>query len=198
MEQQEQAQEVEQPAVEQQENQELDLKAELEKLKSTNERLLSESQQYKQRYNEIKKSIEAKKEKELEGAPTDEKLKAIEERAKELENKYSSVRERAVYANLKAAMVNLASDANDVSDLINSDLVVNAIDVDDDTLEVDADKLGEAINQLREAKPYLFKNNKVPKMKDAQPKANLNEKPLSQLSDSEKKQRLKQALKGLV
>lgn len=191
-------QQVESQEVEQQapESQEVDWKSELEKLKSTNERLLSESQQYKQRYNELKSSLEQDKQKKLEKAPADEKLKEFERRAAELESKYSSVREKAVYANLKSAMVNLAKDANDISDLINSDVVVNAIDVDEESLEVDTEKLGEAINALRESKPYLFKNNKVPKMTDAKPKADLGDKPLSKMDSKGKKDALRKALEG--
>ena len=154
-----------------------ELKAQFENLTSSKDRILSESKDYKSKYNTMRKEQEAKQ---VESMEKKEEWKDLleQERSKsyELEGKYKSAQKKAVLKDVNFQVSRLAGDAHDVDDVINS-LNLTEDQINFDTGEVNG--ISGLIDGLRKNKPYLFKTD-VPKMNQTNPKFKEEKKEMSE------------------
>lgn len=180
---------------------EIDYKAEYEKLiadytetSKSKERLLEESKTFKSKYQEYKTKAEKLEQERLEKDGTlEQKLEAERKRMNEILNQSNHLKEKVVTSNFKSTLQTIARDARDIDDLMNLPQVINALKVDQESLEVDRDELAKVVNELKEKKPYLFNSATMAKEIKGNPTPVLS-KPIGSLNDSERKDLLKNAL----
>jgi hypothetical protein len=182
---------VEQPEIKsEQELNPILLKEELDRIKQTNERLLQESKEYKNKYSSLKTSIDGETKKKLEDEK-DWKTLLEKERTSnsELSENLIKMKKQTLRKALDFEVAKYAKDAYDVEDVIAS-LDKESIKIDEDNLAI----LGveEAVNALRTKKNYLFNSNKKPAMVDDRPGFNKPEKkPVDKLNIKESMATLK-------
>jgi len=178
---------VEGPEVKVETNQELNpilLKEELDRIKATNERLLSESKDYKNKYSSLKSSVENETKKKLE----DEKdwkslLDKERDSNSQLNENLMKMKKQTLRKALDFEVAKYAKDAFDIEDVIAS--------LDKDSVKIDEENLSiigveEAVNALRAKKNYLFNSNKKPAMVDDRPGFTKPEKkPIEELTINE-------------
>lgn len=185
------SQEVEEQG-QQQEETEVDSKklmAELERLKSTNQRLLDESYQYKQKYNKTIEQQEMEKKKQLEDQENYRELYEIEkQRQEELKNQTFTLRQQALKKELHYNVAAKAGDAYDVQDVI-SVLPKNMIEIDEENNTVKG--VEDAINFVREQKPYLFRSQARTNMSDSRPTTDQGKR---ELTKEEKDKQFRESL----
>lgn len=176
-----------------------ELVAEIERLKSTNERLLGESSKYKTRKDELdayKQQVEAYQKKELEAKGNyQEMLKLEQQKRLELENKLDSYNQKLLKSNIFNAVANYAKDAHDVNDLLAQREFASMIEYNEETNEPVIETVQKFVDTLKEEKKYLFKGSKLPSMADS--KASIDRpmpKNVSQMSDTERKQHMRDLL----
>lgn len=165
---------VEQPS----EQTEIDYKAEYEKLAQdyssaakSKERLLEESKNYKSKYQEYKSRAEQLEKERLEKEGTlEEKLAHERKRMQEVMQQMNSLKEKTVMTNFRSTLQDIAKDVRDLDDVINRPELANALEIDDETLQVSKEPIEAVINKLREDKPYLFQSNQVAKEVKGTPK----------------------------
>lgn len=146
------------------------LKQEVESLRSSKERLLNESKDYKSKYRSLQSQREEQERTEMESK---EQWKELLEREREekqrLANEHKSLQHKNLMQKVQFEAAKLASDANDLDDVIYN-LRLTQDDVNVETGEIS--NLAAKVDGLREKKPYLFKqeiatmNNKVPHYKE--------------------------------
>lgn len=141
------------------------IKAEVDKLKSTNERLLAESKDYKTKYSALKTTVEEKTKEKLE---KDEDWKSLLEQERDaksnLANEMLKLKKQTLRKTLDFEVARYAKDAYEVEDIINS-LDKDSIKIDEENLSITG--VEEAINNLRNKKSYLFKKEvKAPMVED--------------------------------
>lgn len=183
-------------------NNDKDLMATIEQLKSTNERLLQESKSYKTRKSEveeIKAQLEAYKQKELEQKGNYQEMLEMERQKRaELERSLKERDNKLLKSNIFNAVANYAKDAHDVNDLLAQRDYASMIEVDEDSLEPIGESIHKFVDTLKSEKKYLFKGNKIASMADDKPAVNKPvNKSIAQMNENEKKEFLKQALSGL-
>lgn len=181
---------------------EKDLLAQIEQLKSTNERLLQESSKYKTRkseVDEIREQLESYKKKELEQKGNfQEMLKMEQEKRMQLQNELEQRDKKLLKSNIFNAVSNYAKDAYDVNDLLAQRDYASMIEIDEDNLEPVAASIQRFVDTLKEEKKYLFKGNKVASMADTKPAIDKPiAKNLAQMSDQERRQHMKQLLSSV-
>ncbi len=136
------------------------LQARLEKLESTNERLLNESKTYKNKYQGLRNDVETKQKTQLEESENWKELLDIEKnRAFELEEKHKSMQKNVLRQKLNFEVARHAKNAFDVNDVINS-LDRNSLHIDEENLEVGGIK--EAVELVMKSKPHLFNTGVKP------------------------------------
>lgn len=176
-----------------------DLVTEIERLKSTNERLLQESSKYKTRKEELntyKEQLEEYKRKELEQKGNFQEMLEMERnKCMELEQVLENKNKNLMKSNIFNAVSNYAKDAHDVNDLLAQREYSNMIEVDEETLEPNMESIHKFVDSLKENKKYLFKGNKVASMADTKPSVERpTDKPISQMTEAEKRDYLKSQL----
>jgi hypothetical protein len=138
-------------------NQDVDinaLMARLEKLESTNDRLLNESKQYKTKYQGLRSEVETKQQKHLEENENWKELLEIEKnRNFEINENMKSMKQKVIKSNLHAEVARYAKNAFDVSDVV-SNLPKEMLNIDEENLRVDG--IREAVELVIKEKPYLF------------------------------------------
>jgi hypothetical protein len=147
------------------------LKAELEKVKATNERLLSESKENKSKYVSLKSTVEAEAKAKLE---QEQDWKQLLEKERESSQTLSAdllkVKKQTLKKSLDFETAKYAKDAYEIDDIINA-IDKNTIKIDEESLSISG--VEEAINVLRTKKPYLFNTAKKPTMIDERPGLNM-------------------------
>ena len=110
-----------------------------------------------------------------------------------LSEEMERLRRRTLKKTLDFEVARYATDANDPLDIINS-LPSDLIKIDEETLTVEG--VADAVNTLRESKPYLFKRGTTPETVNAKPGfvANAPERTLSDFNMDEKINALKDVL----
>ena len=161
-----------------------ELMSEMQKLKSTNERLLEESKTYKSKFQEASSTLSTiEREKlEKEGKTEEILLREREEKAKLIED-FNGLKNKTLKLNVKNLLHTKAKDAHSIDDLL-SLKQASMIEYDEETLEPVADTLEAFVNKVREEKPYLFGNKKVAPMHDGKPKEETNNKPKPSMEDA--------------
>lgn len=179
-----------------------ELVTELNKLRSTNERLLNESKQYKTRKTEVeelKEKLNMYETKKLEEEGNfQEMLRREQEEKSRLQARLKQQSNEILKGNIFNSVANVAKDAHDISDLLAQSDYANMIEVDEESLKPQRESVEKFVSSLREQKPYLFKGKKVAAMADA--KASIDKpvnKSLGQMNDNERKEMLRQALSQL-
>ena len=154
------------------------LMGEIQKLRSTNERLLEESKSHKSKYQEVAGTLDTieRERLEKEGKTDEILLKEREEKAKIMED-LKMIKSKTLKANVKNSLYSKAKDAHSIDDLL-SLKQASMIEYDEETLEPVQDTLDQFVNLVREEKPYLFGSKKVAPMAEGKPKAETtNKKP---------------------
>lgn len=150
------------------------LKAELDKYKATNERLLQESKDYKAKFSTLKTNLEQETKTKLEKEQDWKSLLEQEKIANQtLNENLAKMKKQTLIKALNFEVSKFAKDAYDVEDVISS-LDHNTVKIDEENLSI----LGveEAVNALRTKKSYLFNSGKKPSMVDDRPGFNKPEK----------------------
>lgn len=152
---------------------ETDLMAEIEKLRSTNERLLAESNKFKTRKSELeeyKSKLEAIEQKKLEEEGNWQEMLEIERRKRaELEDSLQKRDRQILKSNVFNQVANYAKDAYDVNDLLAQKDYASMIEIDEDSLTPTSDSVQKFVDSLKADKKYLFRGNNVAKMADTKP-----------------------------
>ena len=170
-----------------------DLKLEIAKLKTTNERILMESKERKEKYQELKSARDTEEKtkleenenwKELLDKSTGEKGLLVEE--------LKSMRVKTLKTALANEVQKHAKDAFNINDIVgNLDSSLIKIDEENFTFEGIAD----AVNSLRDKKYYLFDTGKKTSMVDGRPgMGKPKKKDLSEMSMEEKLNTLRGAM----
>jgi len=185
--------------VEQQQEQQVDvneLVAKLEKLESTNARLLEESKTYKNRYESTQKEKEESERARLEEEGKIQELLDLEKSTSlQLKDQLQTLKKETLRKSLNFEAAKYAGDAYDVDDIIKS-LPTDVIKMDEDALTFEG--VQDAVTKLRETKPYLFKSEINTGMVDGRPTSGVpQEKTYAEMSEQEKDASLIEALKQL-
>ena len=146
------------------------LKAEIEALKATNQRILAESKENKSKYSQLKSTVESETKAKLEKDEDWKSLLEQERTSKEtLAADLLKVKKQTLKKSLDFETAKYAKDAYEIDDIINA-LDKNAIKIDEESLSISG--VEDAINVLRNKKPYLFNTAKKPTMIDERPGLN--------------------------
>lgn len=138
----------------------------IDQLSSSKERILAESKDYKSKYSELRTTVEAAEKAKLEESENWKELLEREKNEKfELQEKWKNLRQQTVKANLQFKAAQLAADAWNIDDVINS-MPSDAIEIGED---LSVAGIENAINAVREAKPYLFKQEQAASMVSSNP-----------------------------
>lgn len=179
-------------------NQEFDMDkvmARLEQMEKTNERLLEESKAWKQKYKGLNSEVEQKQRADLEKTENWKDLLEIEKNQKmELKNQLVDTRKAVLQKELNFKVAKVAGDAYNVDDVISS-LPRDVLAIDEENLSVSG--VSEAVNYVRENKPYLFQKDNKSGMSSARPKGESGKKTYEDLSETEKDQMFGNAVSEL-
>ena len=176
-----------------------DLLAEIEKLKSTNERLLAESNKFKTRKTELeeyKQKLEAYEQKKLEETGNWQEMLELERKKRsELEQSLKQRDNQILKSNVFNHVANYAKDAYDINDLLAQKDYANMIEINEDSLEPTAESVQKFVDTLKADKKYLFKGHKVASMADTKPTTN---KPQTKRLESMTREEMKEYMKTNV
>jgi hypothetical protein len=141
------------------------------------EGILTELKTERTKRREIEEKIQAiEAEKLLEQGKLKEYAETYKSRADKLESELKAVKHNYAFTTVKSQIERKASELG----CIDSDLLLKAIDLDkiqvDDSFVVDTRSLGEVLEGVRKAKPYLFKQEGQ-KFRDTTPGATSSGKP---------------------
>jgi len=175
--------------------------AEIERLKSTNDRLLSESKQNKTKRSEVdelRMQLESYQKKEMEQKGNYQEMLNLEiEKRQKLEGELRERDTKLMKSNIFNAVANYAKDAHDVNDLLAQKDYASMIEINEDTLEPISESIHKFVDSLKENKTYLFKG-KTPKPmaheKAGQGITKAGEKSLSQMSAEERKNKMRELI----
>lgn len=172
-----------------------ELMAQLEQLKSTNERLLRESKEAKSKYKSVLTEAEERKVAELKAK---EDYKALYEQTSQeksmFQKQLEDLKNQTTFNSIKFQVAKMCPDAHDVDDVLNKIKITSAM-INPETGEVDGIK--SQIDEVRKKYVYLFKQN-APAMNNTSPSyAPPAPKDISKMSMIEKNELLKKALMGI-
>lgn len=179
-----------------------DLVAMVEQLKSTNERLLAESQKMKTRKDDVdsmRDTLENYKRRELEEKGNyQEMLKLADEKSNKYKAQLQSYEDKLLRSNVYNAVATAAKDAYDVDDLLAQKSFANLIEIPEGDLEPTKESIQSFVNSLKEEKKYLFKGNTVKAMADNKPAIDkpIN-KTVAQMNEAERKEYVMQQLSNI-
>jgi len=185
------------------ENDNSKLKAEIERLTSTNERLLVDSKSNKTKRDELdslKSQIESFKNEKLEATGNwQERLEGEQEKNRKLNDALIAKDNMILKGNIVNAVSKSAKDAWDVNDLLAQSEFAKMIEVNEETLQPIQESVDNFVNSLKEQKKYLFKGGKVAPMADAKPGVNApKDKTIKQMSNEERLAAMQSSFQALV
>ena len=155
-------------------NQEVDVKAllaRMEKLEQTNNRLLEESKTNKAKYQGLRTEVEEKEKAQLtENEQWKELLDIEKNKRSEYETQLRETKKSVLQKELGFKVASVAKDAYDVNDVIGA-LPKDLLSINEEDLTVTG--IDEAVNMVREKKPWLFNTEKKSGMTSARPVADL-------------------------
>ncbi len=140
-----------------------ELQEQMAALKASNERLLQESKNWKQKYQSIGSEAEERERLEAEKAKDFKKQAEIErKRAADLQAKLKQRDESVLQANIKAAVAKAAPDAVDLDDLLNQPKFSHILKsgVDEESLSLSDETAKLYVAEVFKAKPHLKKASK--------------------------------------
>lgn len=160
------------------------LMARMEKLEATNNRLLEESKAHKSKYVGLKNEVEEREKASLtENEQWKELLEIEKNKRSEYESQLRETKKSVLQKELNFKVASLAKDAYDVSDIISA-LPKDMISIDEETLSIGG--VEEALNVVRERKPYFFNTSKNSGMASSRPATETGKRNYEELSDAEK------------
>ena len=183
----------EEPQAKEDELSQEDLVTEIAKLKTTNERILAESRERKEKYQELKTAKDQEERSKLEKNEEWKELLGKSEGEKgQLLEELKSLKVKTLKTALANEVGKHAKDAFDVTDIV-SNLDSNLIKIDEETFSFEG--IADAVNSLREKKNYLFDTGKKTSMVDGRPgMGKPKTKSLNEMSMNEKLEALKAAM----
>jgi len=141
--------------------------ARMQKLEDTNSRLLEESKTNKSKYQGLKSDVEDKEKAQLtENEQWKELLEIEKNNRSNVELQLKDTKKSVLQKELNFKVASLAKDAHDVNDIISA-LPKDLISIDEDSLSING--VDEAVNQVRESKPWLFVTETKSGMASARP-----------------------------
>ncbi len=154
------------------------------KLKSTNERLLKESQdnkdsakKFRDLYSTVKTEADLKEKKRIdENGTLEEKYSLLSKDYETLKNENSITKSKSVRNAIRAKIANVAPDAIDVDDILRS-LPSDSIDVEEDGDDYAVHGVMEGVRKVKEAKPHYFRKSGLPNSVNNDPNSKPNFKP---------------------
>ena len=171
--------------------------AELNALKSSNERLLAESKGWKEKYqfaSNEKTSIEKQK---LEKEGNFEQLLDQERKEKDDLSKRLRDREKSLLkTQARALLGEVAKDAHDVSDLLRLE-EVSMLQYDEENLSVVKESVDKFVAAVREKKPWMFGEKKIPSQADGKPTQSTGQKSFGNMTAKEREQAMKDSFKSI-
>lgn len=187
-------------------NDEGNLVATIEQLKSTNERLLAESQRNKSQKNEFRSEFETMrdqlenyKKRELEEKGNyQEMLQMEKEKSSTYKQQLQAYEDKLLRSNVMNAVSREAKNAYDVNDLLAQKDYAKMIEIPDGELEPTKESIHSFVNSLKEDKKYLFKGNTVKSMADTKPAIEKpTNKTVAQMNAAERKEYMMQQLSSI-
>lgn len=170
--------------------------ARLEKLEGSNSRLLEESKTWKSKYRNLATDVEAKEKAVLEKNENWQDLLEIEKNKRsEMEVKLKDTKKSVLQKELGFKVASYAKDAHDVNDIISS-LPKDLLTIDEESLVVTG--VSEAVNHVRESKPWLFMKESKSGMASARPNGQPEKKTYENSSVEEKDALFADALTQLI
>lgn len=170
---------------------------ELESLKASNERLLSESKDWKAKYQGISGKISEVEKSKLEKEGNFQQL--LEQERKEKSDLTAKLKDREksyLKAQARSLLAELAKDAHDVGDLLKLD-EVSTIEYDEENLTVLKDSVQKFVSGIREKKPWMFGEKKIPSQADGKPSTSTPAKSYAQMTSAEKSAAMKESFKSV-
>jgi len=169
----------------------------MEKMEATNNRLLEESKTWKSKYQGLNHDVEAKQKADLEKTENWKDLLEIEKNKRsEYEAQLRKTKKSVLQKELGFKVASVAKDAHDVNDIIGS-LPKDLIAIDEESLTVTG--VSEAVNFVRESKPWLFQKENRSGMASGRPEIGATgKKTYDEFSNEEKDAVFAKALEGLV
>ncbi len=172
------------------------LQEQLNQLKQTNERLLNESKENKNKYRALRDEVEVKQQKNLEEDERWKELLDIEKNKNhEITSKLDSMINTALKKEVQFEVAKYASDAYDLNDIV-SNLPSDLVKVDKENLSVAG--VQEAVAKIKEQKPHLFKPEKPAQMIGNRPTpGDMKPKTFKEMSSVEQDAELVELLKQM-
>lgn len=170
--------------------------ARMEKMEASNSRLLEESKTWKTKYRDLNNDVESKQKADLEKTENWKDLLEIEKNKRsEYEMQLKETRKSVLQKELNFKVASVAGDAHDVNDIISS-LPRDLISIDDESLSVDG--VNEAVNYVRENKPWLFHKETKSGMTSSRPEGSTGKQNYDDLDSSAKDALFAKALETMV
>lgn len=176
----------------------IELSKRLEALEASNKRLLSESKDFKTKYQKAKEELEAREERTaLDKGDLSKLLDTERKRKTELSQELEGMRGKVLEQAIRSTISKHAKDVHDVGDLLNQPDFMHILKegIDSENLTVDEAKAKEFVKAVTEAKPWLKKAASQLGAVTTKPgngvAGNAATKPLSQMTSAELEQALK-------
>ena len=177
------------------------LLAEIERLQSTNDRLLMESKQNKTKrteLDELRGQLEAYQKKEMEQKGNYQEMLNLEiEKRQKLESELRERDGKLLKSNIFNAVANYAKDAHDVNDLLAQKDYASMIEINEDSLEPVSESIYKFVDSLKENKAYLFKGKTPKPMGHEKAGSGISkpaEKSLANMSKEERNQKMRELI----
>lgn len=186
------------------ENQNVNVAELLERMKaleSTNARLLEESKQTKQKYQETKSKFEMTEREKLEKEGNYQALlEAERNRLAEIEAESRAMKQKVLKSNIQSTIAKYAGEVHDLEDLLNQSKFSHILKdgIDDNSLTLSEEKAKEYVHEVLKAKPYMRKSTSSTPVLDTKPSyqsGNGGTKTLDEMSGSEIEKMLKEKYK---
>lgn len=168
----------------------------LNKLASTNERLLSESKQYKDKWKSLREEAENKEQAKLtENEQWKELLELRENDLHKTKEQLTNIKRAALKKELQFKVATLAPNARDINDVINA-LPRDILQISEEDLTVSG--IEDAVTYVKEKKPWYFDEKVKTGMVSERPEGKVKEKSQDELINENPNAMLQDALGKLL
>lgn len=169
------------------------LMARMEQLEQTNQRILDESKQYKNKYRSLRDEVESKEKQKLEESENWKELLDREKNEKsQLAEMVKTYKSKTLKQNINFEVARLAPNAFDINDVINN-LPKDMLQIDEENLSVKG--IDAAVNYVKEKKPFLFNTKQASAMVTDRPNADNGQVSFDKLSKQDQDRLFAEALK---
>lgn len=160
----------------------------LEALESSKERLETESKKWKERYKELETENEAARQKRLEEEGKYQELLEMEKKKHAtLQEQIDKTKKTALQKELLTQIARYAPNAHDFEDVYKN-MPYEMLDLDEEDMTFK--NVQDAVNQVKENKPYLFATDKLPGSMSSRPDGKPKAKDLNTMKPEEKQRML--------